>query len=272
MSNFKEPKSVGGVKEYWDKRAAVMAENPSATTNDVYLRELEAKTLIARLKELNLPKKSHILDVGCGNGYTLVKVAKEFEHFSFRGVDYSEEMIRAAKSLLEKSPDLKGRLSFAVGDATNLEDSIDGMLFNVVMSDRCLINLESFQAQAGAIAGIARHVIGGGYYIAIENFMKGQRNFTEAREALGLPEIPVRWHNLFFDEERFVAEVEKNFTDIEIISFASSYYFATRVVYSKSCQMQGVEPDYEHPIHKLSIDLPPTGDFCPIKMAVMKRK
>ena len=89
---------------------------------------------------------------------------------------------------------------------------------------------------------------------------------------MGLPEIPVRWHNHFFDEEEFVDQTSDSFDSVVFESFLSSYYLATRVIYSAGCQLISEEPDYFHPIHQTAGKLPPIGDFCPIKLVSMRRK
>ncbi len=260
------------VRQYWEERAREFAGNPDATTNDVYLRELEARTLVEQLQALDLPDGAEVLDVGCGNGYTLLIIAEHFEKLRFVGMDYSAAMIESAATLLAGRPNLKNRVSFMVGDVTRLNEFIGDRLFDCIMSDRCLINLASFEVQSEAIGSLSKHLKAGGHFVAIENFMEGQRELNEARAALGLPEIPVRWHNIFFNEDEFVEVCQKHFTDVRIHEFASSYYFATRVIYSGMCRMQGVEPDYRHEIHQLAVKLPVSGRFCPIRMAVMKLK
>ncbi len=89
---------------------------------------------------------------------------------------------------------------------------------------------------------------------------------------MGLPEIPVRWHNLFFDEEQFLAETQRSFDPVVIDNFLSSYYLATRVIYSAGCHLMGEEPDYLHPIHQVAGRLPVIGDYCPIKLVTMRRR
>lgn len=260
------------IKKYWDNRAKQRAGTLATSTNDVYLRELEISTLIQTFHDLRIPSRGSVLDVGCGDGYSTLKVAQALSGLRFLGIDYSKNMIKNASKQLGYQPELKNRVAFIVGDVTELGQACGDSVYDVVISDRCLINLDSPKSQSHAIAQIAEHTKPGGYCIAIENFIEGHENMNRARNAVGLPEIPVRWHNLYFKEHEFVGSARRFFKDIQFQDFASSYYFATRVVYSKMCQMRGEEPDYNHEIHQLSVHLPWFGQFSPIRMAVLRRK
>jgi len=259
-------------KEYWDTRAEQYGGSNSVTTNDFYLRELEVSTIIQTLHEIAIPKDGVFLDVGCGDGYSTLKVVQAMSDLRCLGIDYSENMIGIARERLESEPALKNRVSFIIGDATELGQVCGDSLYDVIISDRCLINLESFDSQSLAIAQIANHTKPGGYYIAIENFVEGHENMNSARRAVGVSEIPIRWHNLFFKEREFVHSVGRFFEDITFKDFSSSYYFATRVIYSAMCNMRGEDPDYNHEIHQLGGKLLRFGQFSPIRMAVMRRK
>jgi ubiquinone/menaquinone biosynthesis C-methylase UbiE len=260
------------IRQYWEDRAAKSAGSAAATTDDIHMRELEVATLIETIKEIPLPASAKILDVGCGDGHSTVQVSQEFPNLAFLGIDYSPEMIRTACRELDLLPDLKGRLKFTVGDVESLDQVCGDTLFDVVVSDRCLINLESAEHQIHALAEIAKHTQRGGTFIAIENFVEGQRNMNEARKSVGLPPIPVRWHNRFFSEEDFVRSVSPYFGRPSFRDFSSSYYFATRVIYSAMCTMRGEVPDYDHEIHRLAVHLPWIGMFSPIRLAVMWRR
>jgi len=260
------------IKQFWESRAEQYSSEPAATTDDVYLRELEVDTLIQEIIDMRLPKEASILDVGCGNGYSTLKVAQQFDGAYFYGIDYSSKMIESALEKLHSLPVLKDRVSFSVGDVNDIGQTYGEKVFDLVVTDRCLINLDTRESQAHAIGQIAKHTKPQGRFLAIENFIEGHDNMNKARQSIGLPEIPVRWHNLYFDDPGFLSMTEPYFEGVTFNDFSSSYYFATRVVYSGMCHLRGEKIDYNHDIHRLATRLPWTGRFSPIRMAVMRRR
>ncbi len=261
------------IKQYWDDRArATEPASVQATTYDVFLREHEILTLRERIAALSLPSGSTIVDLGCGDGYATTSLAAAFPMLRFTGIDWSEDMLQLAEHRLAAQPGLRDTVSFRVGDMRDLSTSLRAERFDGFLTMRSLINLTSSEAQYDTIAQIAEHLLPGGHYFCVENFVQGQENFNRMRAAVGLPEIPVRWHNHFFDEERFIEETRPAFDSIEFDSFLSSYYLATRVIYSAGCHLAGEEPDYFHPIHQIAGRLPVIGDFSPIKLVTLRRR
>ncbi len=254
------------IKEYWENRPLL---NPNtATTNDIYFRELEICTIIDTIKELNITK-GKILDIGCGDGYSIIKMAKNFLDMDFTGIDYSNSMINNANKLLESNPELKMRVKFINGDIMNIDEILNDHIYNIIISDRCLINLDSSEKQYYVLSKIPKCLTPNGCYIAIENFIDGHNNMNKARNSVNLPDIPIRWHNLYFKDDEFLNATKSFFKHIKFKNFASSYYFATRVIYSAMCKISGQEPDYYHDINKLAISLPYCGQFSPVRMIIM---
>jgi len=263
--------TVSKIQEYWNERARSQAASGQATTNDIYLRELELRAFAGMLKKLSLSAGVLVLDAGCGDGETTLRLAEQLPSLSFEGVDYAAGMVEAAHHRLQGGA-ARGNVKFQQGDVMKLCEIFSERLFDVVLTDRCLINLETEADQAVAMASLAAVLRPGGWYIAVENFMEGQDNMNAARRGAGLQDIPVRWHNLFFTESSFRKAANPWFEAPEFHDFASSYYLVTRVAYAASCRLRGVAPDYRDPIHQSAVDLPVTGCFSPVRMAVLKRK
>lgn len=264
--------NIAKIQQYWEERAKGAQLNPNATTDDIFLRELEIRTFIEYIKKLKKRGPS-VMDLGCGDGYTTIGVAKKLNGVKFLGIDYSKNMITNANLRLKKENDikLKKRVEFKTGDATKLIAQFQKETFDIVLSSRCLINLTSSKQQFDTINQISKILKKGGVYLSIENFEDGNKELNDLRKQMGLPEIPVRWHNLFFKPKNYLNQTKNFFKDVEIINFSSSYYYATRIIYSKYCQMKNIAPDYLHEIHKLSIDLPSVGNYSPIKLVIHKK-
>jgi ubiquinone/menaquinone biosynthesis C-methylase UbiE len=72
------------------------------------------------------PAPERALEVGTGTGEGALLIAREFPQASVRGIDLSEEMIRAATRKVGLDPE--GRIAFRVADAARLpyeDDSFD---------------------------------------------------------------------------------------------------------------------------------------------------
>ncbi len=259
------------IKSYWNSRAEESEGNPSATTQDVYLRKLEINTLVHSIEKLRVDGKIKIADIGCGDGYSTLRVAQKVSNAEVLGIDYSTKMIDNAKGNLLNFLGLENKITFKVGDVTKIEEVVSEEKFDFVITDRCLINLTTSQAQYDSIKKIYRILKPDGFYLAIENFNEGQTELNKARAAVGLNKIKIRWHNNFFNQKEFLQQMHDIFSDIQLEEFSSAYYFATRVIYSKYCQIKNEEPDYEHEIHRLAVDLPSYGSYSPIKLAVLKK-
>lgn len=261
--------SINEIKGYWNNRAKEHTSDRQGTTNDVYLRELEINTIADKIRELDLCAGAALIDIGCGDGYSTMRLAKEFPEYDFTGVDYSKSMIDNALNHRDEDAELKRNVQFKVADVLNLNDALGDAMFDVAISMRVLINLPELSQQEAAIRNVASKCAPNGRYIAVENFMDGQRNLNELRASVGLPDISVRWHNRFFEKEEFENAAKNSFKSMSFIDFASSYYYVTRVVYSKMCQIQGIEPSYDHDLYNVAVELPYHGEFSPIRMIVL---
>ena len=119
--------------------------------------------------------------------------------------------------------------------------------------------------QQGALKKIHSLLSNNGAYFATENFLGGQLNLNNLRGQLGLNEIPIRWHNLYYNESDYLDYANSLFKGVDIINFSSTYYYISRGVYSKYCLETGEDISYHHALHKIAVEFPTIGDFSPIK-------
>jgi ubiquinone/menaquinone biosynthesis C-methylase UbiE len=97
------------------------------------------------------PAPERVLDLGTGTGEAALFLAREFPRASVRGVDVSEEMVRAAKAKVGLDPD--GRIAFRVADAHSLPYGDDS--FDLVAQ----VNLPPFFAEIARVLRPGGHVI-----------------------------------------------------------------------------------------------------------------
>jgi ubiquinone/menaquinone biosynthesis C-methylase UbiE len=97
------------------------------------------------------PEPERILDLGTGTGEAALFLAREYPRASVRGVDVSEQMVRAAKAKVGLDPD--GRIAFRVADAGSLPYGDDS--FDLVAQ----VNTPPFFAEIARVLRPGGHVI-----------------------------------------------------------------------------------------------------------------
>jgi ubiquinone/menaquinone biosynthesis C-methylase UbiE len=110
------------------------------------------------------PAPERALDVGTGTGAGALLLAREFPQASVRGVDISEEMIRAARGKVGLDP--SGRVAFRVVDAAGLP--YDDESFDLVTH----LNMPPF------IAEVARVLRPGGQVVVASSWGKETPFYT----------------------------------------------------------------------------------------------
>jgi ubiquinone/menaquinone biosynthesis C-methylase UbiE len=253
----------GQVKEYWEQRATGDSSAQS-TTQDFYLRDIEYR-VIRKLIESHNPKS--VMDVGCGDARTTARLAADFNNITFSGGDYSSAMVKNAGDNIDDMG-IKN-MNVVVCDVLQ---SLPAQPQAMIYTTRCLINLPDWKMQQAAINNIGNALETGGIYVMIENFIEGHEKFNKVRQDFGLPEIKVRSHNLFFERQKLLDFVSDTFEVIEEVNISSSYYLASRALYSRICQDEGEIPDYFDVHHQYASRLPFCGEYGPVRMICLRRR
>ena len=267
------------IKQYWNQQGKlaresiekirvldgdknVFQDSQGGTLKDFNLRECEIRALIKYLREGAL-----VLDIGCGSGYATVELAKRCKGLVIKGVDYSEEMIESANQLLfRQETDIKERVAFSLMNV--LELNVDEK-FDFVLTERCLINLDTWEKQERAIHNVAGLLRDKGFFLMLEGTLQGLENLNRLRAKVGLDVIPVSWHNLFLDEEKLIDFIrEKEGLALqEIDNFSSTYMMISRVVHPAI-----MEPRYDAEINKIALEMPNFGENGYLKIFVMRKE
>jgi ubiquinone/menaquinone biosynthesis C-methylase UbiE len=151
------PALRGPMRRFFDRSAPGWDERTGAGSVE-HLAPLAAALLHVK------PAPERALEVGTGTGAGALLLAREFPQASVRGVDLSEEMIRAAQSKVGLDP--SGRVAFRVADAAELPYEDDS--FDLVAH----LNMPPF------IAEVARVLRAGGYVVVASSWGEATPFYT----------------------------------------------------------------------------------------------
>lgn len=250
------------IKSFWDTQAALHGTDDTATAPDRAYRELEIAQILRHIRGPRL------LDVGCGNGFSTLKLKEAHTDWDITGVDYSAKMIEQAIKA-----DAGNSVNFVVGDVLNLGAVADGT-YDCIVSERCIINLLSWDEQRKALLEMKKLLKPGGRIVLVENFEDGLKALNDLRENFRLPPIEQRWHNRYLDYREFQEFALEEFTITYAENIGNLYYIVSRVVYASLCAMMGEEPRYDNPINFIAAGLPTLGNhnFSPNMLIVLENR
>ena len=270
MSSMPDYESI--VLEHYRQQAQKLGMGKLCTMPDEIVREREVEAICQYISWFKRADGSiaRVLDIGCGNGYTLSVLRRRFSDLALVGVDYSPEMIQLARARgLE-------RCQIEPGDVRSLQ--FESGAFDIVLSERCIINLMDRGDQQIALHEIHRVLRNRGVCLFIEAFTDGLDNLNRARSEMGLDPIPMPYHNLFLDKEWFLRAVEGLFamrrpsdlgdTTLPDHNFLSSHYFMSRVVHS--C-LSKVGDRRNTEFVKFFSFLPPIGNYASVQLFVLQK-
>jgi SAM-dependent methyltransferase len=236
------------VFEHWRSSALTYGGALAATTKTWTAKALELDALQRRLRALSAAadRPMHVLEVGCGNGINCLELARSFPEFTFHGVDYVPEMVGAAESNRRESK-ASSKLRFFVGNAVDV-DRVDGLLdqYDIVFTDRCLINLATTALQTRAIQAMSKKIRQGGHLLMIENSSSTYAQQNHYRENVGLPRRIPATYNLFLDEDAILPHL--NHVGLTLVDTEDFISLHDLMLYVLVPAINGGEVDYGHPL------------------------
>lgn len=216
-----------------------------ATSRDRNLRELEIEYILGKMQS-----GTRILDLGCGNGYTDIRIAKAFDA-DITALDLSENMIAGAKKLAEKYAPLRGRVDFRAQDCRRVP--FECAEFDAVITERFLLNLPDSATQMSVIKEIHRVLKPGGIFVMVEGSLDGLEALNRLREKVGLSAIPNRGEDNVSAIKFRESDLEANLAPLFKIREKkrwSTYYLISRVVHP--LLIAPAEPRWAAPINAVA--------------------
>jgi ubiquinone/menaquinone biosynthesis C-methylase UbiE len=204
--------------DHYDKVARKFKLSKFSTMADEFIRDSETKFILHNIK-----KNFSILDIGCGNGFTLKTIYKKKKACKLYGIENNLSLYNLAKKNLGKKAkiikyDIRKKLS-------NYKN-----FFDIIICQRVLINLMQEKDQRQALSNILYLLKRNGKLITIEGFQSGLENLNSLRKKLKLKTIQVAYHNLNLRDSFFKRKDLKNITPKDTKNFLSKNYFISRVL------------------------------------------
>ncbi len=256
------------ILEHYRKVALYNGLKSSASMDDPYIREHEIKFIIKEIDRYIIEQGDHhikIMDVGCGNGYLLSVLRDRYKSVDLVGIEFSPDLFKLASSRELLNTDI------VLGD---IRKSLDLESFDIVISERVIINILERRDQYQAVSNIVSALKNGGLYLMIESFREPLTELNHARKEACLSEVKESYQNNYI-YELFIHKCKK-FGFIETASltpqnFLSTHFYITRV-FHKMVRPLGGKVKFSR-MSEFFVDALPDsiGNYSPILFRIFKK-
>jgi len=250
--------------DFWVKRLKKNIPE-QVCTNDVAFDVIEDLQILNRLNN-----EASILEIGCGTGILYEKISKKFNIKEYLGIDFVQELIDVCTSKISNT-----NHKFLQLDMTVVSDKDITNKFDFIFSKRAIQNVLDEKAQLSTIDNFGSFLKNDGLMILVESSKTAQNRLNNERIKYNLHEIIPPVINLFFNDDNIKNYKFKNVKLVEIVPFASDFYYITRLIYARYAKEYLNEKTiYDHPLEKIAIsmaDRMSTKDYSQIQTYIFKK-
>lgn len=280
------------IRRHYDRVAEEKGLSPSSTMGDEVIRANETQTI---LKFVESVAREHrvdaltnggyalrpngdigltVLDVGCGNGYTIRQLIENIPQYRYVGMEYNEKMREQAETQLASFPSVQ----IIAGDLRDPRSiSLELESVDILICQRVLINLMGLDDQKKGLNTILGLVRPGGALLFIEAFTSGLQNLNAARGEFEIEPIPPAPHNLYLPDDFFkhpALHYWRSETFNVPANFLSTHYFVSRVLHEMVLRIMKRDGFVRnsHFVRFLSDALPAgVGEYAPLRINTFQK-
>lgn len=270
------------IDEHYAKQAALHGDSPESTMPERLIRQRETDLIlraVGQISDLDGYSNASLLDIGCGNGYTLGMLRRHVRGLFLMGMEPCCELA----ALASKAVDHSGVYPESILDDP-AKSALTAYQSDIVLSQRCLINLKDWQEQRTALDRIYTLTKSGGFFLMLEAFESGLRNINVARAQLGFPSISPAWHNVYLPDAIFDAYMSTRWQENPTVHtadgpitlrvdrhFLSTHSFVSRVIYPALMKPEVSCVPNADVVEYLCAVLPNVGEYSRIQARLYRK-
>ena len=258
------------IREHYDRIAAKHGLSSASTMEDAHIRAAETAAIdgFVAFVAARFTRPLTIVDVGCGNGFTLAHLAAQNSRNRHIGIEQNARLLALAKEQTKAQPSV----SIRKGD---IRKSLPRLQADLVICQRVLINILEPKDQRAALANIAALAKPGGFLMFVEAFQQGLDNLNEARAELGLAPLPPAHHNRYLASGIFRSAGLREFHDAGLMprNHLSTHFYVSRLMHEVA---RGIaNTPFRHNSHFVGFwtaALPPgIGDYAQVQFRYFRK-
>jgi SAM-dependent methyltransferase len=269
------------IKAHYEKVAHDQGLSSASTMADDITRESETAAIagfversLEGLRSRGELRAATIVDVGCGNGYTLSVLADRWPAHRYVGIEYTDGLRRHAEKRFEGHRNV----TIAPGDIRTAGFA-RGVVADILICQRVLINLLDPADQKNALAHLIDTVKRpegngpGGTLAFIEAFSSALARLNSARAEFDLPAIPPAHHNRYLEDDFFHVDGLKAIPGEGALApnMLSTHYFVARVLHARLTRDRPFQRNSEFVRYFHQALRPDAGDYSPLKFFMFER-